>query len=139
MKRNKKLVIGAGRLGSSIAVTMSEQGEDVVVVDKMSDSFRKLDDSFGGYTIEGDATDQSFLENLVMIKEVDEAIITTDSDNVNFFLASLCFYKYEVPYIYVRFSDPQKGELLEDTNIVSIYPYHLTKQAFLKHREWVRR
>jgi trk system potassium uptake protein len=60
MKRNKFIVIGSGRLGANIATKMSELGEDVIIIDATDDSFRKLQDSFSGYQVVGDATDLLF-------------------------------------------------------------------------------
>ena len=90
MKRNKFIVIGSGRLGSNIATSMSEFGEDVIIIDAQDDSFRKLQESFSGYQVVGDATDLTILENSY-IKQAKTVVITTDSDNVNIYLAHICF------------------------------------------------
>ena len=82
MKRNKFIVIGSGRLGSSIATRMSELGEDVLIVDSNDDSFRKLHEAFSGYEVVGDATDMLVLEN-AYIKQAKTVVITTNNDNTN--------------------------------------------------------
>ncbi|AUD64767.1 hypothetical protein BK011_03395 [Tenericutes bacterium MZ-XQ] len=130
MKRNKFIVIGSGRLGSNIATTMSEHGEDVIIIDAQDDSFRKLQESFSGYQVVGDATDLSVLENSY-IKHAKTVVITTDSDNVNIYLSHLCFYVYNVPRIFVRLSDTDKGKLLDGTNIKAIYPFNLSYDEFM--------
>ena len=130
MKRNKFIVIGSGRLGSNIATSMSELGEDVIIIDAMEDSFRKLQESFSGYEVVGDATDLSVLEN-AYIKEANTVVITTDNDNVNIFLAHICFYVYNVPKIFVRLSDTDKGKLLDGTTIKAIYPFNLSYSEFM--------
>lgn len=131
MKRNKFIVIGSGRLGSNIATQMSELGEDVIIVDATDDSFRKLHESFSGYQVVGDATDLSVLENSY-IKHAKTVVITTDSDNVNIYLAHICYYIYNVPNIFVRLADTDKGTLLEGTYIKAIYPFTLSLQEFMK-------
>jgi trk system potassium uptake protein TrkA len=130
MKRNKFIVIGSGRLGSNIATSMSELGEDVIIIDAVDDSFRKLQESFSGYQVVGDATDLTILENSY-IKQAKTAVITTDSDNVNIYLAHICFYVYNVPKIFVRLSDTDKGKLLEGTTIKAIYPFNLSYSEFM--------
>jgi trk system potassium uptake protein TrkA len=130
MKRNKFIVIGSGRLGSNIATSMSELGEDVIIIDAIDDSFRKLQESFSGYQVVGDATDLTILENSY-IKQAKTAVITTDSDNVNIYLAHICFYVYNVPKIFVRLSDTDKGKLLEGTTIKAIYPFNLSYSEFM--------
>lgn len=130
MKRNKFIVIGSGRLGSNIATSMSESGEDVIIIDAVDDSFRKLQESFSGYQVVGDATDLTILENSY-IKQAKTVVITTDSDNVNIYLAHICFYVYNVPKIFVRLSDTDKGKLLEGTMIKAIYPFNLSYSEFM--------
>jgi trk system potassium uptake protein TrkA len=135
MKKNKTLVIGSGRLGASIAGKLSDLGNDVLIMDKDGSSFRKLDDTYSGYDVVGDATDLSVLENEALIHEANEVIITTDSDNVNLFIAHVCFYIYDVPHIYVRFSDTDKGKLIENTTIQGIYPFTLSIEDFMEKRK----
>ncbi len=130
MKRNKFIVIGSGRLGSNIATSMSELGEDVIIIDAEDDSFRKLQESFSGYQVVGDGTDLTVLEN-AYIKHAKTVVITTDSDNVNIYLAHVCFYVYNVPKIFVRLSDTDKGKLLEGTSIRAIYPFNLSYSEFM--------
>lgn len=130
MKRNKFVVIGSGRLGSNIATSMSELGEDVIIIDAVDDSFRKLQESFSGYQVVGDATDLTILENSY-IKHAKTVVITTDSDNVNIYLAHICFYVYNVPKIFVRLSDTDKGKLLDGTSIKAIYPFNLSYSEFM--------
>jgi len=36
------VVVGCGRVGSSLAMQLSEEGNSVVVIDKNRDSFRRL-------------------------------------------------------------------------------------------------
>ena len=135
MKKDKSLIIGSGRLGSGIAGKLSDMGYNVLIVDKDNSSFRKLTDNFSGYDVVGDATDLSILESEALIKEVNEVIITTDSDNVNLFIAHVCFYIYDIPHIYVRFSDTDKGKLIENTTIQGIYPFTLSITDFLEKRD----
>lgn len=133
--KSKILIVGSGRLGASIAGKLSSQGHDVVIIDKDISSFRKLNDEFGGYDIVGDASDLFVLENDVMINEVNEVIITTDSDNVNLFIAHICFYIYDIPHIYVRLNDNDKGILLNNTTIKPIYPFTLSYEDYMKKRK----
>ena len=131
MKRNKVLVIGSGRLGSSIATKLSELGDDVLIIDANQDAFRKLQEAFSGYEVVGDATDLMVLEQ-AYIKQAKSVIITTDNDNTNIYVAHLAYYIYDVPEIFVRLSDTDKGSLIDDTNIKAIYPFTLSINEFLK-------
>lgn len=131
MKRNKFIVIGSGRLGSSIATKMSELGEDVFIIDANDDAFRKLQETFSGYEVIGDATDLGTLER-ANIKQARTVVVTTESDNINLFIAHVCFYIYHVPHIFVRLNDTDKGQLLEGTDIEPIFPFNLSIHEFLR-------
>ncbi|MFA6620345.1 MAG: NAD-binding protein [Bacilli bacterium] len=129
--KNKIVVIGCGRLGSSIADLASERGENVIVVDLISSSFERLDDNFSGYKVTGDATDVSLLEEDAYIETAREVAICTGDDNVNLFLAHLCASIYQVPEVYVRFDDPDKSALISGyPNIKAIYPFELSINKF---------
>lgn len=125
--KNKTVIIGCGRLGSSIANLASERGENVIVVDSVSSSFERLDDNFSGYKVTGDATDVSLLEDDAYIETAREVAICTGDDNVNLFLAHVCANIYGVPEVYVRFDDPDKSALIKDyPSIKAIYPFELS-------------
>ncbi|MFA7110433.1 MAG: NAD-binding protein, partial [Bacilli bacterium] len=109
--RNKVLIIGCGRLGANIAALASEKGQNVIVVDRNHNSLDRLPESFSGYRVTGDATDLSLLEE-AYIKTAKEVVIATGDDNVNLFLAHVACLIYEVPSIYVRLDDPERGALL---------------------------
>lgn len=139
MKRNKIIVIGSGRLGANIASMLYRQGSDVVLIDKNKKAFNKLLNSFGGYEIVGDATDVDLLES-VYVKQAKEVIIVTGNDNLNLYLAHICYYIYDVPSIYIRQEDDDKKELIKNTTIKAIYPFILSVNDFFKLRgsesEW---
>jgi siroheme synthase (precorrin-2 oxidase/ferrochelatase) len=88
--KNKIVVIGCGRFGSSVANLASERGENVIVVDPLASSFERLDDNFSGYKVTGDATDVSLLEEDAYIETAREVAICTGDDNLNLFLAHHC-------------------------------------------------
>ncbi len=134
MKKNRVLIIGLGRLGSSIATLLSVEGEEVLVIDKSEDSFRKLSDRFSGYEITGDVVDADVLEN-AGIKSAKTVVATTNDDNMNIFIAQICFYIYDVPNIYIRLSDNNKKKLIENTNVKAIYPFELSMDEFKRLRE----
>lgn len=131
--RNKTLIIGCGRLGSSIANETSLSGGNVVVMDSDKKAFDRLSDVFSGYKIVADATDLTALED-ANIRTCKEVIITTGSDNVNLFLAHVCDRVFKVPHVYVRFDDPDKGTLIKGYNAQPIYPFQLSHDRFLSLR-----
>ena len=127
--KTRTLIIGCGRLGASIANYASSQGESVVVLDPSKESFERLSDIFSGYKIVCDATDVDELED-AGIESAKEVIITTGDDNINLLVAHICCRIYEVPYVYVRFDDPDKGLLIQGLPVKAIYPFQLSRDRF---------
>lgn len=127
--KNKTLIIGCGRLGSSIANKCSLERKNIIVLDKDPDAFDRLSDSFGGFTIVGDTTDLSTLEE-AYISSAKEVIITTGDDNINVFLAHVARKIYDVPEIYVRLDNPENEVLLKGMSIKAIFPFELSYDKF---------
>ncbi len=127
--RNKTLIIGCGRLGSSIANKDSFDGRNVLVIDKEATAFENLSDTFSGYKYLGDVTDLSLLEE-AYIGSAKEIIITTGDDNVNVFLALVAREIYNVPNIYVRLDDPFLETLVKGEHVHAIYPFDLSLNKF---------
>lgn len=127
--KNKTLIIGCGRLGSSMANKCAAERKNIVVVDKDADAFDRLSDTFGGFTIAGDSTDLSILEE-AYISSAKEVIITTGDDNVNLYLAHVARKIYDVPEIYVRLDNPENEVLLKGLNVKAIFPFELSYDKF---------
>lgn len=137
MKKSEKkivLVLGASRLGASIASLASRQGLYTVIVDTNREAFRKLDPSFSGFFVEGDAMEVSVLEK-AHIREALEVDIVTGDDDTNILLANLVSRLYETPFINVRLIDLAKKPLLPTTNINVISPSSLSLELYQSLRQ----
>ena len=42
------IVVGCGRVGSEVALSLASTGHDVIVIDRKSEAFRRLGDDFKG-------------------------------------------------------------------------------------------
>ena len=129
MNRNKFVVIGCGRFGGQVATERSEEGMQVIVVDAHEDSFRKLHETFAGYTEVGDATQLEILKK-AFIEEAEYVVISTNRDNVNILIAHICDQIFQVPKIYIRLMDSEKEKLIDNERIQAIYPYKLSIDSF---------
>lgn len=134
MKQSNTIIVGAGRLGGSIARKLNKVA-NVLIIDKDKNKFSKLQD-YSGFVEAGDATDQAFLEKNG-IKEADSIIAVTDDDNVNIFLADLCSHVYNVPNIIIKLKDSRKRVLVDD-RITCICPFDLSLDYFEKEQSEVK-
>lgn len=125
------IIIGAGRLGGSIARSLNNRS-NVVIIDKNIDKINRLYD-YSGFADVGDATDIELLEKN-KIKTADEVIAVTDDDNVNIFIADLCCYVYHNKNIYIKLKDSRKKALV-DKRVICICPFDLCLDFFEESRK----
>ena len=123
------IVIGASRLGANIASYNSQNGVYTVIIDKNPIAFRKLDSSFSGYKIEGDAENLDIL-NSANIKDATEVDILTNSDNTNIYIANVVLKYYKVPLVLARLMDTTKSVFLDDPRIRIISPAILSFRSY---------
>ncbi|MBR5342168.1 MAG: TrkA family potassium uptake protein [Erysipelotrichaceae bacterium] len=126
MRSNNTIIIGAGRLGGTIARSLNDRS-NVVIIDKNKDKISKLQD-YSGFVEVGDATDIQLLEKNG-IKEADRFIAVTDDDNINIFLADLCVNVYDVPEVFIKLKDSRKRKLV-DSRVNCICPFDLSLDYF---------
>ncbi len=128
-KRNLVLIAGCGRLGASLAGSLSETGESVVVIDKDKTSFRRLPANFSGFQQVGDATSADILE-AAGIAEAAVVVAATKDDNCNCMIAQIASRIYNVGEVYTRLHDPSLEKILAGYHIQAIYPVRLSIQEF---------
>lgn len=133
--RSRTFVIGCGKLGASIANDSSRRGLSVVVIDNSADSFTLLEENFSGDRFVADANDLYALKSRGL-NSAKEVVITTGDDNLSLFLAKACAKIFQIPYVFVRFDDPDMGLLLQrQSNIRVIYPFQLSRDHLNRLRE----
>ena len=130
MPQKNTLIIGCGRLGASIAHQLSENTQNVVIVDKSELAFKKLSPSFGGITIVGDATQINVLRE-AEIHNTETAIVVTDIDNVNLLVGQLISHHYDVEEVIIRLADPELEETYKDKDFRIVCPTDLTTAEVL--------
>jgi trk system potassium uptake protein TrkA len=105
----KIIILGCGRVGATLATMLSSEGDDVIVIDKNSDSFRRLGKEFNGNKIVGNAIDVEVLVK-AGIEEADTFISTTNGDNTNIMTAQIAKNKFKVKNVLCRIYDPIRAK-----------------------------
>jgi len=123
--RNRYIIIGAGKLGSYIANSLSLQGKDVIVVDKDKSRVDYLPITYSGLTVVGDATLLDTLENANINTCLCLMCFTSD-DNTNILISHLAKVFYEIPNIIIRLNDPNKNVLVDQLGIKTISPFFMS-------------
>lgn len=128
------VVIGCSKLGASIASENSMNGVYTTIIDTNPNAFKKLDSSYSGYTIIGNAEDAAILKK-GHIDEAKEVDVTTGDDDTNIYLACIMAEIYHIPFVIVRLRDERKAILMKSPNIHVISPSSLSVQAYRSIRD----
>jgi trk system potassium uptake protein TrkA len=113
------IIVGSGRLGAALAASLSDEGHDVVVVDRDPESLERLGSGFNGRTVLGTGIDKDVLLR-AGIDQADFVCAVTSDDLVNLTVAQLAKRVFGVERVVARIFDPQREGLYEDLGIQSI-------------------
>ena len=113
------IVVGCGRVGSSVALTLSSAGHDVVVVDRKADAFRRLGDHFVGTTLVGVGFDRDVLTSAGITPESSVAAVTS-GDNSNILIARVARETFGVAHVVARIYDPRRASIYQRLGIATV-------------------
>jgi len=100
------IVVGCGRLGSTLAVQLSTSGHQVTVVDASAVSFNNLPADFHGRVIEGDVLTRDVLHR-AEIDRAEALAAVTNSDALNAVVGRMAKSVYRVPNVVIRNYNPR--------------------------------
>jgi len=104
------IIVGCGRVGSELAKLLSNEGHNVVVIDKAQSSFDRLGGTFNGLTMTGNGFDLELLKQ-VGIEKADAFCAVTNGDNTNLISAQVAKKIFNVPKVIARIYDPQRAHI----------------------------
>lgn len=113
------IIVGCGRVGSTVARQLDADGHDVVVIDRRDSAFRRLGDSFGGRTLTGIGFDRSLLERAGINRD-SSVMAVTNGDNSNILIARVAREMYGVQRVVARIYDPKRAAIYERLGIATV-------------------
>ena len=117
----KALVIGSGRVGSSIALQLQQEGWDVVVVDENEDALTRLGDHWPGAFIVGHGMDADLLRE-AGIEEADAVVAATDGDNTNIVIGQVAQKRFGIQCVVARVLDPARAKFFAELGLRTVCP-----------------
>lgn len=99
------LIIGAGKLGTKLALTLASTNVDITVVDSDIEVIDAINDQIDVLTIHANGVEASALQEL-NVKGYDMAIVVTGSDKNNIICSSM-LKKLGCPKVVARIRDPE--------------------------------
>jgi trk system potassium uptake protein len=125
------VIAGCGRLGSHLANRLSRDGHSVVAIDIDERAFAGLSHEYGGFRIQGDATELAVLKQAKADK-ADAVVATTGADNVNLMVAQVAKTVLGVPHVVARVLNPRREEIYERMGIETVCPTTVAAELFLR-------
>ncbi|MCM8763032.1 MAG: TrkA family potassium uptake protein [Candidatus Omnitrophica bacterium] len=104
------IIVGCGRVGSELAKILSQEGHNVVIIDKDVQSFKRLGGTFNGVTLVGSGFELELLKS-AGIAQADAFCALTNGDNTNLVSAQVAKNIFKVPKVLVRVYDPKRAEI----------------------------
>ncbi|MDA0351440.1 MAG: TrkA family potassium uptake protein [Chloroflexi bacterium] len=115
------VIMGCGRVGSSVATRLAEEGHTVSIVDTDAFAFSRLPSQFKGRRFLGSGNDHRTLE-AVGIREADAFIALASGDNRNILASQRAKHIFGVKTVVTRVKDPQRSELFAQLGLQTFSP-----------------
>jgi trk system potassium uptake protein TrkA len=117
----KLIVIGCGRVGSTIAKRFASEGWDVTAVDEKESALARLGEDWTGGFIVGHGMDSAVLRQ-AGIEEADSVVVATDGDNTNLVIGQVAQKRFGIECTVVRILDPARADFYRERGLRTICP-----------------
>ena len=115
------LIVGCGRVGSTLAKLLDADNHEIVVIDENPGAFKRLGQKFKGHVIVGTGIDYDVLKR-AGAASADGLIAVTNGDNRNIMAALIGQRLFRIKKIVARIYDPTRGMMYRDLGIETVCP-----------------
>lgn len=125
------IIVGCGRVGSTVARELERLGSEVVVIDRKPSAFRRLGETFSGRTISGVGFDRDVLRSAGIT--ADSAVMAvTNGDNSNILITRVAREMFGVKNVVARIYDPKRAAIYERLGISTVATVAWTSTRILQ-------
>jgi trk system potassium uptake protein TrkA len=125
------VIMGCGRVGSTLARDLEERNHTVSVIDSEPDAFRRLGPGFNGDKITGYGFDQEVLEK-AGIRRADAFAAVSSGDNSNIIAARVARETFGIDQVVARIYDPGRAEVYQRLGITTVATVKWTADQVLR-------
>jgi trk system potassium uptake protein TrkA len=126
------VIMGCGRVGSTLAHALEKRGHTVAVIDQDPDAFRRLGADFTGLTVTGTGYDRDVLV-AAGIERAEGFAAVSSGDNSNIISARLARETFNVQRVVARIYDPKRAEVYERLGIPTVATVRWTADRMMRH------
>src|SRR5713226_473992 len=123
--------MGCGRVGSTVAHILEDQGHSVAIIDQDAEAFRKLRPGFKGSKITGIGVDRDVLIE-AGIERADAFAAVSSGDNSNVIAARVARESFNVGHVVARIYDPRRAEVYQRLGIPTVATVRWTADQMLR-------
>ncbi|WP_332644089.1 potassium channel family protein [Aeromicrobium sp.] len=113
------VIMGCGRVGSTLSHSLEERGHTTAVIDSNPDAFRRLGPGFSGLTVTGLGFDREVLKE-AGIERADGFAAVSSGDNSNIISARVAREQFKVDTVVARIYDPGRAEVYERLGVPTV-------------------
>jgi trk/ktr system potassium uptake protein len=117
----KAIIVGCGRVGSSVAKRLAREGWEVTAVDETEAALARLGEDWSGGFVVGHGMDLKTLKK-AGIEDADAVVVSTDGDNTNIVVAQVAQKQFDVARVVVRLLDPYRAQFYESRGLNVVCP-----------------
>jgi trk/ktr system potassium uptake protein len=117
----KAIVIGCGRVGSTVAKRLAGEGWDVTAIDEKESALSRLGEDWAGGFIVGHGMDTNVLRE-AGIEDADAVVVSTDGDNTNIVIGQVAQKRFGIECTVVRILDPARAEFYAERGLRTVCP-----------------
>ncbi|NUS73976.1 MAG: TrkA family potassium uptake protein [Corynebacteriales bacterium] len=125
------VIMGCGRVGSTLATNLESRGNSVAIVDQNPDAFRRLGPDFTGQTVAGKGFDRTVLLE-AGIERADAFAAVSSGDNSNIISARVARETFGVSRVVARIYDSRRAEVYERLGIPTVATVRWTAHRMLR-------
>ncbi|KAA5829995.1 TrkA family potassium uptake protein [Saccharopolyspora hirsuta] len=125
------VIMGCGRVGSSLAAALQRLDHTVAVVDKNPQAFHRLGKDFRGQQITGNGFDRDILVE-AGIEQAAAFAAVSNGDNSNIVSARVARETFGVEHVVARIYDPKRAEVYQRLGIPTVATVPWTTDRFLR-------
>ena len=125
------VIMGCGRVGSTLARSLEERGHTVAVIDSNPEAFRRLGPGFAGDKVTGYGFDQAVLE-AAGIKNAGAFAAVSSGDNSNIISARVARETFGIDNVVARIYDPGRAEVYQRLGIPTVATVRWTSDQIMR-------
>jgi trk system potassium uptake protein TrkA len=125
------VIVGCGRVGSSLARNLLDEGHTVSVIDRKKSAFERLGADFPGDTFAGIGFDRELLVK-AGIEKAEAVAAVTNGDNSNILVARVARETFGIDRVVARIYDPRRAAIYQRLGIATVAPALWTTERVLR-------